>query len=701
MKSFTLKSIYEPSGDQPEAIQKLTDGLLAHSKSQILLGVTGSGKTFTMANIIAGLQWPTLVIAPNKTLAAQLYAEIKDFFPDNKVEYFVSYYDYYQPEAYVPSQDLFIEKDADINEEIERLRQSTVRSLIERKDVIVVSSVSCIYGWQEPEDYIKNTVKIECGIRMQRNELIRSLITIQYERNDIDFKRGAIRVRGDTIDVYPAEVEEHAIRITFLGDQIDQISVIDPFLGKKKQVIDSFLFFQAKQFVTTQERLLSAIPVIKEELADRIQFFKSQNKLLEAERIEQRTNYDLEILEATGTCSGVENYSRHLAKRAEGSTPSTIIDYFQKPFLLIIDESHITVPQIKGMSHGDHSRKQTLVDFGFRLPSALDNRPLRWDEFEKKIDSTLYVSATPGPHEREISTLIAEQVIRPTGLVDPRIEIRNTQNQVDDLVMEIKATAEKKERVLVTTLTKRMAEDLSYFFLEKGLKAKYLHSDIDTIERVEILRDLRNGVYDCVVGINLLREGLDLPEVSLIAIMDADKEGFLRSHTSLIQTIGRAARNVNGKVIMYADSITNSMKTAIEETDRRRKKQIEYNEKNHIQPESIRKAVKAMIETDLSQPELKEDMKQYGFHTRKGMLLLIRELEEEMHAKAEMLDFEDAAKLRDRIKHIKKSMMDELSEEEHDAGYKTLSGKTRPGDRRFAKKRATRIRDSENHCSGS
>jgi len=688
MKPFTLRSFYEPAGDQPEAIQKLTDGLHSNTKSQILLGVTGSGKTFTMANIIAKLQRPTLIIAPNKTLAAQLYGEIKDFFPENKVEYFVSYYDYYQPEAYVPSQDLYIEKDADINEEIERLRQSTVRSLIERKDVIVVSSVSCIYGWQEPEDYMKNIVKVETGLGIERNELIRALINIQYERNDMDFKRGAIRVRGDTIDVYPAEVEEEAIRISFLGSQIEEICVIDPFLGKRKGDIDSFLFFQAKQFVTTQERLLSVLPAIKTELADRIQYFTENKKYLEAERVEQRTTYDLEILEATGTCAGVENYSRHLAKRAMGATPSTIIDYFEKPFLLIIDESHITVPQIKGMSHGDHSRKQTLVDFGFRLPSALDNRPLRWDEFDKKISSTLYVSATPGPYEREISTIVAEQVIRPTGLVDPEVEIRPIENQIDDLLGEIRKTIDKKERVLVTTLTKRMAEDLSYYFLEKGLKAKYLHSDIDTLERVAILRDLRNGTYDCVVGINLLREGLDLPEVSLVAIMDADKEGFLRSHTSLIQTIGRAARNINGKVIMYADKKTDSMQAAIEETNRRRKKQIEYNRSNNIQPETIRKAVKAMIETELSPTELKDGMKQYGFQSRKGMLLLIRELEEEMHAKAEMLDFEDAAKLRDRIKHIKESMIDDLGEEEKDAGYKAHTGKTRPGDRGYGKKRA-------------
>jgi excinuclease ABC subunit B len=664
MNQFKVKSIYEPAGDQPEAIRSLSDGINRQEKKQVLLGVTGSGKTFTMAKIIEQVQMPTLVMAPNKTLAAQLYAEIKDFFPSNKVEYFVSYYDYYQPEAYVPSQDLYIEKDADINEEIERLRQSTVRSLIERKDVVVVSSVSCIYGWQEPNDYKENVVMVATNQLLLRNDLIRSLIKIQYERNDFDFKRGTIRVRGDTVDVYPAEVEQEAVRIIFMGDHIEQIVLIDPFLGKKLQPIDSFIFFQAKQFVTTQERLHAVLPKIREELEQRIEYYKQQNKYLEAERIEQRTNYDLELLEATGTCSGVENYSRHLALREPGSTPTTIIDYFTKPFLLFIDESHITVPQIKGMFHGDHSRKQNLVDFGFRLPSAIDNRPLNWEEFEKKIDFTIYVSATPSPFERSISTNTAEQVIRPTGLVDPVIEVRKTVNQIDNLLEEIKKCTEKKERVLITTLTKKMAEDLSYYLLEKGIKAKYLHSDIDTIERVEILKDLRSGVYDTVVGINLLREGLDLPEVSLVAIMDADKEGFLRSHTSLIQTIGRAARHINGRVIMYADRMTDSMKEAIQETNRRRQKQQIYNLENNIEPESIKKAVKAMIETEGSADIVKKEMQEYGFQNKKGMLLLIRELEEEMHEKSDMLEFEAAAKVRDRIKKIKATMTDFVSKEQ-------------------------------------
>jgi excinuclease ABC subunit B len=663
MNQFKVESIYEPAGDQPQAIRSLRDGICKNYKKQVLLGVTGSGKTFTMAKMIEEVQLPTLVMAPNKTLAAQLYSELKEFFPSNKVEYFVSYYDYYQPEAYVPSQDLYIEKDADINEEIERLRQSTVRSLIERRDVIVVSSVSCIYGWQEQKDYQENVVKLETGQIIPRNQLIKSLIKIQYERNDFDFKRGTIRVRGDTIDIYPAEVEQEAIRIVLMGDQIEQMYLIDPFLGKKLQSIDSFLFFQAKQFVTTQERLIKVLPKIREELEQRIHYYQSQNKYLEAERIEQRTNYDLELLETTGTCSGVENYSRHLALREPGSTPTTIIDYFTKPFLLFIDESHITVPQIKGMFHGDHSRKQNLVDFGFRLPSAIDNRPLNWDEFERKTDFTVYVSATPSPFERSISQNTAEQVIRPTGLVDPVIEIRKTENQVDNLLGEIKNCAEKKERVLITTLTKRMSEDLSYYLLEKGIKAKYLHSDIDTIERVEILKDLRSGVYDTVVGINLLREGLDLPEVSLVAIMDADKEGFLRSHTSLIQTIGRAARHINGKVIMYADRVTDSMKEAIQETNRRRQKQMEYNKQNHIEPETIKKAIKAMIETEGSEELIKKEMSDFGFQSRKGMMLLLRELEEEMHDKASKLEFEAAAKVRDRIKKIKTSMTDILKED--------------------------------------
>jgi excinuclease ABC subunit B len=648
---FKLHSIYEPKGDQPAAISSLVEGINRNYKYQTLLGVTGSGKTFTMANVIEKVNLPTLVIAPNKTLAAQLYSELKDFFPENRVEYFVSYYDYYQPEAYVPSLDLYIAKDADINENIERLRQSTVRSLIERRDVIVVASVSCIYGWQEPRDYIENIVKINVDLKLKRDQFVRSLIGILYERNDIDFRRGTVRVRGNIVDVFPAESEEEAVRVEFLGDEISKITVIDPLLGKKIREIWSYTFFPAKQFVTTAERINKAIPNIREELKERIEFFKAKSRFVEAERIEQRTNYDLEILETTGTCPGVENYSRHLAFREEGATPSTVIDYFQKPFLMFIDESHITVPQIKGMYLGDRSRKETLVEFGFRLPSALDNRPLRWDEFESKICKCIFVSATPGALELSMSSNVAEQIIRPTGLIDPEVVVKPIQNQIDDLIAEINKRVIRDERVLVTTLTKRMAEDLSYYLLEHGIKAKYLHSDIDTIERTKILKDLRNGLYTTVVGINLLREGLDLPEVSLVAIMDADKEGFLRSEVSLIQTIGRASRNINGKVILYADNITESMRRAINETNRRREKQVKYNLENNIEPETIKKAVKNMIEI--------EDVKDVKFSIKDSSqtLLIVAELEEEMHYMASMLEFEEAAKLRDKIKKLKEKLL--------------------------------------------
>lgn len=600
-----------------------------------------------MANVIERLNLPTLVIAPNKTLAAQLYSELKDFFPENKVEYFVSYYDYYQPEAYVPSLDLYIAKDADINENIERLRQSTVRSLIERKDVIVVASVSCIYGWQTPKDYIENIVRINIGLNLKRDQFTRFLIKILYERNDYDFKRGVMRVRGNVVDVFPAESEEEAVRVEFFGDTISKIMVIEPITGKKIRDIWSYTFFPAKQFVTTSDRIIKAIPNIREELKERVEYFKQNNRFVEAERLEQRTNYDLEILETTGTCPGVENYSRHLAFREEGATPSTIIDYFQPPFLMFIDESHITVPQIKGMYLGDRSRKETLVEFGFRLPSALDNRPLRWDEFESKIFNCIFVSATPGTLDLSISSNVIEQIIRPTGLIDPEVEVRSTKNQIEDLLSEINKRVDLGERVLVTTLTKRISEDLSYYLLEHGVKAKYLHSDIDTIERTKILKDLRNGVYTVVVGINLLREGLDLPEVSLVAILDADKEGFLRSEVSLIQTIGRASRNVNGKVILYADNITESMRKAINVTNRRREKQIKYNLKHNIKPETIRKVVKGMIEI--------EDVKEVEYIAKDHSQaeLIIAELEEEMHYMASMLEFEDAAKLRDKIKKLK------------------------------------------------
>ena len=616
IKAFKLTSIYEPAGDQPDAIYKLVEGIKNNDRFQTLLGVTGSGKTFTMANVIQNLNMPALVLAPNKTLAAQLFAEFKEFFPYNRVEYFVSYYDYYQPEAYVPTQDLYIEKDADINKEIARLRQSTVRSLIERRDVIVVASVSCIYGWQQPEDYQSNIVTVEVGQRISRNFLIRKLVQIQYERNQYEFSSGKIRVNGDVVDVFPAEREDNAIRIEFFGDEIESLKLIHPIEGSTIEKIDHFIFFQAKQFVTTKKRLKKAIPEIREELREKIIEFKNAGKLIEAQRIEERTVYDLEQLETVGVCKGVENYSRHLAGRKKGSTPSTIIDYFKPPFLLFMDESHLSIPQVRAMYKGDRSRKQTLVKYGFRLPSALDNRPLIWDEFDKKMSQAIFISATPGPYERENSTQIVEQLIRPTGLLDPKIEIKPAQGQVKDLLNEIKAASEKKQRVLVLTLTKKMSEELSYYLLEKGIRAKYLHSGLDTIERVKILKDLRIGKYDCVVGINLLREGLDLPEVSLIAIMDADKEGFLRSNTSLVQMIGRVARHVQGKVIMYADRVTKSMQFAVNETERRRKLQNEYNVRNNIEPKSIKKAVKDLIEIE----EYKET-KTKLIHKRKEFLL--------------------------------------------------------------------------------
>ncbi len=655
-EKFNLHSLYQPQGDQPSAIQALVSGVREKHKYQTLLGVTGSGKTFTVANVIAQLQLPTLVIAPNKTLAAQLYAEFRDFFPENKVEYFVSYYDYYQPEAYVPGKDLYIEKDADINEEIERMRQSTVRSLIERRDVLVVASVSCIYGWQEPEDYLKNRAKVEKNQKIKKTVLLKQLISLQYERNDIDFKQGCIRVRGSTMDIFPAEAEEEAVRLLFFGDEVEKISIFNPLSGKTIRVIDQYVFFQAKPFVTNEKRLLKVLPEIRREMEERVQWFKSRHRWVEADRLEQRTLYDMELLETMGTCPGIENYSRHLAGRKEGSTPSTIIDFFPSNSLFVVDESHISLPQIKGMHKGDQHRKQNLVDFGFRLPSALDNRPLHWEEFEKKIPRAIFVSATPASLELELSKgRCIEQIIRPTGLVDPQLEVKPTKNQIGDLVDEILDRKKKKESVLITTLTKRMAEDLSYFLLEQGIRAKYLHSDIDTIERVQLLQSLRRGDYDCLVGINLLREGLDLPEVSLVAIMDADKEGFLRSHVSLIQTIGRAARNIKGKVILFADQITPSMDKAINETLRRREKQLKYNQENHIHAESIQKAVKRILDTE-EKPE-KDAMLPMGAdyaEQAEQWSLMIREMEEQMHEKASVLDFEEAAKLRDRIKGIKK-----------------------------------------------
>ncbi len=657
IQQFQLRSLYQPAGDQPRAIQELVQGVVSHQPYQTLLGVTGSGKTFTMANVIQNVHMPALVMAPNKTLAAQLYAEFKEFFPTNRVEYFVSYYDYYQPEAYVPAHDLYIEKDADINQEIERLRQSTVRALLERRDVIVVASVSCIYGWQEPEDYQKNIVSVEIGQNIPRNSLIRKLVKIQYERNQFEFIPGRLRVNGDVVDVYPAEQEDHAIRIEFFGDEIDSMKIIHPLEGNTIDRIDHFTFFQAKQFVTTKERLNKALPLIRDELREQIQWFQSQGKLIEAQRIEERTMYDLEQLETMGSCKGIENYSRHLANRKAGSTPSTIIDYFKPPYLLFMDESHLTIPQVRAMYHGDRSRKTTLVQYGFRLPSALDNRPLLWEEFEKKISQAIFVSATPREFETEKSSQVVQQIIRPTGLLDPEIEIRSTEGQMKDLMKEIRHAASINQRVLVLTLTKKLSEEVSFYFLEKGIRAKYLHSSLDTIERIKILKDLRMGKYDCVVGINLLREGLDLPEVSLLAIMDADKEGFLRSHTSLIQMIGRVARHLQGKVVMYADRTTPSMKFAMDETNRRRELQQEYNQKNNIQPQGIQKAVKDLIELE---EEKELDKLQKEIKKQPDVQLLIRGLEEEMHQKAEQLEFEEAAKLRDKIALIKQRIVQQL-----------------------------------------
>lgn len=654
-EKFTLKSSYQPQGDQPQAIERLSDGIVQKKRYQTLLGVTGSGKTFTMANLIERVQKPTLIMAPNKTLAAQLYSEFRDYFPENKVEYFVSYYDYYQPEAYVPGKDLYIEKDADINTEIERMRQSAVRSLVERKDVVLIASVSCIYGWQEAEDYIKNIVKIDSNSNFKRKDLLLALIQLQYERNDLDFRQGCIRLRGSTMDVFPAESEEEAIRIEFFGDFIQKISVFKPLTGETLRNIDCYTFFQAKQFVTTRQSLLKALPNIKAEMEERVAYFKLHHRWIEAERLEQRTLYDIEMLENTGSCPGIENYSRHLAHREAGTTPSTIIDYFGKEALIIIDESHVSLPQIKGMYRGDQSRKQNLVDFGFRLPSALDNRPLKWEEFEAKIPQAVFVSATPSEFEIALSQgHYVEQIIRPTGLLDPEIELHSTEGQMSFLLSQIQERQAQKERVLVTTLTKRMAEDLSYYLLEQGIRAKYLHSDIDTIERVQILQALRSGDFDCLVGINLLREGLDLPEVSLVAIMDADKEGFLRSHVSLIQTIGRAARNVKGKVLLFADHITPSMDLAIKETARRREKQIAYNLEHHIQAESIQKAVKQLLDTDWKTTESDSKLKlELEKQENPQWHLVIRELEEQMHEKAAVLAYEEAAIIRDKIKKIK------------------------------------------------
>ena len=648
---FEIKSAFKPTGDQPEAIKQIVTSINNDEKFQTLLGVTGSGKTFTMANIIREVKKPTLILAHNKTLAAQLYSEFKEFFPNNAVEYFVSYYDYYQPEAYVASSDTYIEKDASINDEIDKLRHSATASILERDDVIVVSSVSCIYGIGDPDDYKKLMLSIRTGMEIDRDTLIRKLVDIQYERNDINFVRGTFRVRGDILELFPASDDEKAIRIEFFGDEIDRIVEIDYITGKILGTRNHIAVFPASHYVTTPEKVAHAVEAIEKELAERVQYFKDNDKLLEAQRIEQRTKYDIEMLNEIGTCQGIENYSRHITGREEGEKPYTLMSFFPEDFLLIVDESHVTIPQVRGMYAGDRSRKKSLIDNGFRLPSAYDNRPLNFTEFEENINQVLFVSATPGPYEIEHSTTAAEQIIRPTGLLDPIIEVRPIENQIDNLVGEINKVVEKNERVLITTLTKKMSEDLTNYLKEIGMKVKYLHSDIDTLERTEIIRDLRLGKFDVLVGINLLREGLDIPEVSLVAILDADKEGFLRSETSLIQTVGRAARNAEGRVIMYADKITRSMAATIEETKRRREIQSKYNEENGIVPKTIVKEVRDSIETLKPADEevvfgIAESEDEYEVQNN------IETLQKEMMEAAKNLQFERAAQLRDKIKEL-------------------------------------------------
>ena len=648
---FKLKSDYAPKGDQPEAIKKLSEGILSGKKDQILRGVTGSGKTFTMANIIQNVQRPTLVLAHNKTLAYQLFTEFKEFFPDNAVEYFVSYYDYYQPEAYVAATDTYIAKDSSINDEIDKMRHSATMALFERRDVIIVASVSCIYGLGDPIEYKKLVVSLRPGQEISPEEVMKNLIDVQYVRNDVEFERGTFRARGDVLDIYPAGFDQKAIRLEFFGDEIDQISEFDPLTGKVISKITHAYIYPASHYATTSEKTEKAIISIEKELEERIKEFESENKLLEAQRIEQRTKYDIEMLKEIGFCSGIENYSAHLSQRPRGSRPYTLIDYFPKDFVLMVDESHVSIPQVGGMYEGDRSRKQNLVDFGFRLPSALDNRPLKFDEFEKLINQTVYVSATPGPYEmKKTKGELVEQIIRPTGLLDPIVEVRPTANQIDDLIEEVHKTIEKGERVLVTTLTKKMAEDLTDYLMEQSIKVRYLHSDIKTIERSEIIRDLRLGKFDVLVGINLLREGLDIPEVSLITILDADKEGFLRSETSLIQTIGRAARNAEGHVIMYGDRITGSMQRAIDETERRRKIQEDFNKKHGITPTTIKKNIGEIIQiTKKAEEEEIEEFK------REDIATILINMESEMYKAAEELDFERAARLRDQIKKMREN----------------------------------------------
>lgn len=658
MDNFRISTSFAPKGDQPKAIKELTKGIEQGMKHQVLLGVTGSGKTFTIANVIANISRPTLVIAHNKTLAAQLYGEFKELFPENAVEFFVSYYDYYQPEAYIPTTDTYIEKDALINDDIDRLRHSATRAVLERRDTIVVASVSCIYGIGSPQDYMEMHLFIEDGMHTERDEILRKLVEMQYNRSDVEFKRGVFRVRGDIVEIYPSFSLDKGIRIEFFGDDIDAIHEFDPLTGERLRRLEKFALFPNSHWITPKERLEPALKKIEDEMKEHVEYFLKQGKSLEAQRIEQRVRFDLEMLREFGYCHGIENYSRHLSGRAPGEPPYTLIDYFPEDFLIVIDESHATVPQIGGMYEGDRSRKQTLVDYGFRLPSALDNRPLKFKEFEHRVNQAIYVSATPGPYELEKSGgRVVDQIIRPTGLIDPKLSIKPVSGQVEDLLGEIKKRAERGERILVTTLTKKMAEDLTDYYTDLGVRARYLHSDIETLERVEILRDLRLGNFDVLIGVNLLREGLDLPEVSLVAILDADKEGFLRSERSLIQTSGRAARNVNGEVILYADTITGSMQRAIDETNRRRRIQEEYNKKMKITPETVKSNIKDILssiyESDYwTVPAVAEEKAEYGYDDE-----TLKRLEDEMKDAAQKLEFERAAMIRNKLKELKDRML--------------------------------------------
>ncbi len=697
MPDFKLVADYQPTGDQPQAIEKLVQGLEAGHRFQTLLGVTGSGKTFTMASVVERVNRPTLVLAPNRTLAAQLCSEFKEFFPENAVEYFVSYYDYYQPEAYIPRSDTYIAKDADINEEIDKLRHSATRALFERRDVLIVASVSCIYGLGEPEEYQSFILTFKKGERFDRGPAMRSLVNMQYERNDMNLVRGKFRLRGDSLTIQPS-YDELAVRIDFFGDEVERIIEIDPLTGELLAERDQVSIYPAKHFVTSEDKLRLAIDAIEAELAERVQELKARDRILEAARLEERTRYDLETMRETGYCPGIENYSRHLAQRDAGSTPWTLLDYVPDDWLLFIDESHIAVPQVRGMYHGDMSRKQTLVDFGFRLPSAMDNRPLNFAEFEAHINQAIFTSATPGPYEHEVTSQLVEQLVRPTGLLDPTVEVKPTERQIDDLMEQIKVRVDRGERVLATTLTKKMAEDLADYLQEMGVRTQYLHSEIDTLERVEILRDLRQGVYDVVVGINLLREGLDLPEVSLVIILDADKEGFLRSRDSLIQTMGRAARHINGHVIMYADVMTNSMRQAIDETNRRRDAQEADNRERGITPAGIRKAIRDITDHVRKVAEERAEYTAAQEVPKDELARLIKELEGQMKKAAQGLEFEKAALLRDQIYELRKRLIDEEGEASvlhkfAESAYGSLGGRRpRPGGARETSNRTRRGR---------